>query len=371
MDPVDKTFDMAYAVYRAAGAGAGALAERAGHVIDAVRGGSGSGAAPPPAGAPRGAAGGLRLGLGRLGGGLGRLRLGLGGGLATALLGLGTAWLATRVLRSTRPKRRAHRLANGARKDVVLIVGSTSEPLTRSLATDLERRGFIVYITSTDPATQFSESHQDIRTLVVSHDDPEFNKKQLLQFSNMLSMEHLPFPGAKPSSLELKAVIVVPDFYFTRGKFHSVSENIWKYNLTTKLLTPVCLLNCGIIEMCSKYQSNLIFVTSPVKSKFRLKNNSIENLVMNFLDELAANLATEYPDLNIVNLKFGLLKFSSNNKNMLYKFGQPIRNFYYKVFDLLYAERVFFSVQYVGFGARFFTYFGRFIPNWFINMYIL
>jgi len=43
-------------------------------------------------------------------------------------------------------KRRAKRAGNGARKEVVVIAGSPNEPITRSLALDLERRGFVVYI---------------------------------------------------------------------------------------------------------------------------------------------------------------------------------------------------------------------------------
>ena len=48
--------------------------------------------------------------------------------------------------RYQRRKRRAPRAANGARTEVVILAGPPHALLTRSLALDLERRGFIVYI---------------------------------------------------------------------------------------------------------------------------------------------------------------------------------------------------------------------------------
>lgn len=47
---------------------------------------------------------------------------------------------------SLRKHRRARRAHNGGRMDVVVIAGSPALPLTRSLALDLERKGFVVYI---------------------------------------------------------------------------------------------------------------------------------------------------------------------------------------------------------------------------------
>lgn len=49
-----------------------------------------------------------------------------------------------------------------------MIAGSPHEPLTRSLASDLERRGFIVFITVLSVEEEHvvqSENRADIRTL--------------------------------------------------------------------------------------------------------------------------------------------------------------------------------------------------------------
>ena len=72
--------------------------------------------------------------------------------------------------RSSRKKRRAKRAGNGARLEVVVIAGSPSEPLTRSISLDLERRGFIVYIvchTIEEEIQVQSESRPDIKPLMI------------------------------------------------------------------------------------------------------------------------------------------------------------------------------------------------------------
>lgn len=67
-------------------------------------------------------------------------------------------------------KRRAKRANNGARLEVVILAGSPSEPVTRSLAFDLERRGFIVYIvcnTIEEEVVVQNEGRSDIKPLTI------------------------------------------------------------------------------------------------------------------------------------------------------------------------------------------------------------
>ena len=72
--------------------------------------------------------------------------------------------------KSNRKKRRAKRAGNGARLEVVVIAGSPSEPITRSISLDLERRGFIVYIicnTIEEEVLVQNESRPDINALML------------------------------------------------------------------------------------------------------------------------------------------------------------------------------------------------------------
>ncbi|EQL29271.1 hypothetical protein BDFG_08077 [Blastomyces dermatitidis ATCC 26199] len=78
-----------------------------------------------------------------------------------ALLVYGSKTLSTK-------KRKARRAGNGARKEIIVIAGSPHEPMTRSIANDLERRGFIVFITvasSEEESAVRAEGREDIRPL--------------------------------------------------------------------------------------------------------------------------------------------------------------------------------------------------------------
>lgn len=75
---------------------------------------------------------------------------------------------------SHRRKRRAQRARNGARIEVVVVAGSPSLPLTRALALDLERRGFIVFVACTTVDEEVlvqTLSRPDIRPLTVDITD--------------------------------------------------------------------------------------------------------------------------------------------------------------------------------------------------------
>ena len=86
-----------------------------------------------------------------------------------AFVGTG-GFIVWRRRRADRAKRRARRAKNGARTEVVILAGSPHAPLTKSMSLDLERRGFIVYITVSSLAEEQviqAVSRADIRALNV------------------------------------------------------------------------------------------------------------------------------------------------------------------------------------------------------------
>jgi hypothetical protein len=71
-------------------------------------------------------------------------------------------------------KRRAKRANNGARLEVVVLAGSPVEPITRSIALDLERRGFVVYIVCSTIEEEImvqNEGRADIKPLMIDISD--------------------------------------------------------------------------------------------------------------------------------------------------------------------------------------------------------
>jgi hypothetical protein len=80
-----------------------------------------------------------------------------------------TYLLVQRSKKAQARKRRAKKLPNGAKKEIVILVCSTfHDPLTKSLALDLERRGYVVYVTvsSTEEDSLIQqEAKADLRPL--------------------------------------------------------------------------------------------------------------------------------------------------------------------------------------------------------------
>jgi hypothetical protein len=84
-------------------------------------------------------------------------------------------------------KRRAKRAPNGARLEVVVIAGSPHEPIVRSLALDLERRGFIVFIVCNDVDEELqvqNEARNDIRPLMVDVSDVSCETLSIYAYSD-------------------------------------------------------------------------------------------------------------------------------------------------------------------------------------------
>ncbi len=98
--------------------------------------------------------------------------------LGVVVLASGTiAYRAYRRSRYCHKTRRARRARSGGRIEVVVIAGSPTLPLTRSLALDLERKGFVVYIVSNsveDEVMVQALSRPDIRPLTIDITDVSF-----------------------------------------------------------------------------------------------------------------------------------------------------------------------------------------------------
>lgn len=97
--------------------------------------------------------------------------------LLTGAIVVGIGYATYRTVRAgklLRKTRRAKRARNGGRLEVVVIAGSPTLPLTKSLSLDMERRGFIVFIvcnTIEDEVAVQSLSRQDIKPLGIDITD--------------------------------------------------------------------------------------------------------------------------------------------------------------------------------------------------------
>ena len=99
-----------------------------------------------------------------------------------------------------RKKRRAKKASNGARLEVVVVAGSPSEPLVRSISLDLERRGFIVYIvcnTIEEEILVGNGSRQDIKPLMIDIVDVCLPRVLALHMTNRSSSPRVLKPQSK------------------------------------------------------------------------------------------------------------------------------------------------------------------------------
>lgn len=97
--------------------------------------------------------------------------------ILTGVIVIGFGYVTYKVVKKSkllRKTRRAKRARNGGRLEVVVVAGSPTLPLTKSLSLDLERRGFIVYIvcgTMEDEVTVQNLSRPDIKPLTIDITD--------------------------------------------------------------------------------------------------------------------------------------------------------------------------------------------------------
>lgn len=283
----------------------------------------------------------------------------------TVMLGVSGVVL-RRFIGKRKAKRRAERLPNGARKDVILIVGSVTEPLTRYIAHDLSTRGFFVYVTALDANVEhkFFQESEDVKSLVLSIDDDSFNAEQIRKFDHILSSDHVPFAGATPNKLNLVGMVFVPELYYPTGKFDTILPQTWRQTVLQNAMFPLNLLTNGLISMAQKYDSNLVFLTPTITASLDLPFHSPENVTTRLIQSLSHQLATDYDTLNITNMKMGMLSItqSTQRKNLGIK-GSHVRELHHKLFDLLHADNNSECV-YVGFAARVLDHGGSWVPHW-------
>ncbi|KAJ9151762.1 DUF1776-domain-containing protein [Pleurostoma richardsiae] len=141
-----------------------------------------------------------------------------------------------------RKARRAKRAKNGGRLEVVVIAGSPSLPLTRSLSLDMERRGFIIFIVCNsveDEVMVQNLARPDIRPLPIDITDPPSAGTSIEQFALYLQSPHAAVPRAKTNYLSLKGVILIPSLSYQTSPIATIPPSSFADLFNTHLLHPI------------------------------------------------------------------------------------------------------------------------------------
>ncbi|CAN6674566.1 hypothetical protein TRVA0_056S00936 [Trichomonascus vanleenenianus] len=215
----------------------------------------------------------------------------------------------------TKRKRRAQRAPNGARTEVVVVAGSPSESITRLVAADLDKRGFIVYLTATsteEEAIVLKENSPDIRPLQIKAQEAASVEQTIRKFGEMLDTPVRAFDGAHPHKLHLAGVMVVPDLYFPCGPVESLRADTWSDLVYSKLLGPIFLLSNGLLELVRSHNSRVILMTPSIMSSLNPAFHSAECITANALSSLALCLHRELKPQGVplIHMKLGSFNIS-------------------------------------------------------------
>jgi NAD(P)-dependent dehydrogenase (short-subunit alcohol dehydrogenase family) len=208
-------------------------------------------------------------------------------------------------------KRRAQRASNGARREVIVIAGPPNSPITRSLSSDLERRGFIVYIvcSNMDEEQQIiSEARADVRPLHLDVVDTFGTQEAIDRFHETLTRQHIAFAGATPHTLHLRGVVLVPDLIFPTGPVETISPEYWSDALNAKVLHTIAVTQVLLPTIC-EFKSRVLMLTPSIVSSLRPPFHGVESTVVHALEGFTATLRAELATLSIKVLQFHLGTF--------------------------------------------------------------
>ncbi|KAK9474902.1 uncharacterized protein V1510DRAFT_424857 [Dipodascopsis tothii] len=197
-----------------------------------------------------------------------------------------------------RRRRRARKTANGNRTEVVVLITYPREPISKIITNELERRGYIVYVT-TPPGEEhlvLKEGSSDIRPLILPSASSLEISGVLDKFANLVD---------KPQ--RLAAVIVLPDLYYPTGPIESVNVAAWSDTMFTKVVNPIALLSQGFIPLARKHQAKFIMLTPSILPSLRPPFHAPECVATAALQAFATCLQRELAPQNIpfVNMRLG------------------------------------------------------------------
>ncbi|KAF4125206.1 protein of unknown function DUF1776 [Geosmithia morbida] len=249
---------------------------------------------------------------------------------------------------SMRKIRRAKRARNGGRTEVVVIAGSASLPLTKSLALDMERRGFVVYIVcnaAEDESTVSSLSRRDIRPLTIDTTDvslpfpsppPTLFQKHMLisshiqqppsagaaieRFAHHLQSPQPPAPNVRPNQLTLKSVILIPSLHYQTSPIATIAPSNFADVFNTHLLQPILAIQAFLPLLTSRLQpvgerwvppKVLVFTPSIISSinpPFHAPEATVCSALSAFTEVLTAELRPL--DIPVTHMQLGTFDFS-------------------------------------------------------------
>ena len=245
--------------------------------------------------------------------------------ILTGVLVLATGTIAYKSYRSnvlSRKPRRAKRSGLGGRMEVVVLAGSPSLPLTRSLALDLERKGFVVAVVCRGPEDETlvrKLARPDIKPLTLDITNPLSAGNSIEAFVQYLQAAHSAVPGGKKYHVALKAVILIPSLSYQTSPIATIPPSSFADLFNTHLLQPILTIQAFLpllttrIGPADRFQPPKVLVFTPsIISSINPPFHAPEATVCSALSAFTEVLAGELRPLAIpvTHVQLGTFDFS-------------------------------------------------------------
>ncbi|KAI5462140.1 hypothetical protein BGZ63DRAFT_443061 [Mariannaea sp. PMI_226] len=226
--------------------------------------------------------------------------------------------------RSCKKTRRAKRAKNGGRTEVVVIAGSPTLPLTKSLSLDMERRGFIVFVVcnaAEDESLVSALARPDIRPLSIDTTDPPSAGSAIERFAQYLQSPQTPGPKLKPNQLTLKSVILIPSLHYQTSPIATIPPSSFANLFYTHLLQPILTIQAFLPLLTSRLNpigekwippKVLVFTPSIISSinpPFHAPEATVCSALSAFTEVLTAELRPL--EIPVTHMQLGTFDFSS------------------------------------------------------------
>ncbi|KAL4872713.1 hypothetical protein BDV12DRAFT_161388 [Aspergillus spectabilis] len=225
-------------------------------------------------------------------------------------------YLGSKTLKAKR--RKAKRAANGGRKEILVVAGSPHEPMTRAIAADLDRRGYIVYITVSSAEEEHlvrAENRPDIRPLWLDlttlPSSPLEVHTSLNEIHTMITQPHSPMPGVPPHICQLSGLILVPSPNFVAGPVATIPPSSWVDTINTRLLSPILTTQLFLPLLTIRHTNSTIILVYPsISSSLSAPFAGPEVATARALSGFATSLRRElsllhHNNVDLVELKLG------------------------------------------------------------------
>ncbi|KAJ5644060.1 uncharacterized protein N7484_006567 [Penicillium longicatenatum] len=238
---------------------------------------------------------------------------------AAVLAFLGTGCVLLYGNRKLNAKRRkARKAGNGARKEIVVVAGSPHEPMTRAIATDLERRGYIVYVTVSSADEEHivqSENRTDIKALwldlTTTPSNPSDLHPSLHELRTLITQPQCPSPGMPSHNCQLSGIIIVPSTNYTAGPVATIPPSSWADTVNTRLLSPILTAQAFLPLLTLRNNSStIVFAYPAISSSLSAPFAGPEVTATSAISAFAASLRQELRllergNVDVVELRMG------------------------------------------------------------------